>query len=141
MNKLQKLLDQLDREYNINHGGCAFIASVLAEKFENTRTPYEVCCDIGNCKLNVNDDERLKQIVCIKDRLTSVDCRLYCGWWTPRHFFIKSNGLEYNKWNIENYEVLDLNSKDLKEIYENGRWENKFNKLKINEIRKLILKC
>ena len=141
MNKLQILLKEIDIKYDINHGGCAFIASVLAEKFEANSEEYQVCCDMGVCQLKQNEDERLKKIICVKDKVKSIDCRLYCGWWTPRHLFIKSNGIEYNKWKTVKYDILDLTSKQLKEIYEKGRWNNKFDKNKINEIRKLILEC
>ena len=141
VDKLNNLLKKLDEMYDINHGGCAFVASVLAKKFEKEGKNYQVCCNIGKCKLHPNENEKLKSIVCIKDRLKNIDCRLYCGWWTPIHFFVRSDGIDYNKWNTIEYEVLNLKSKDLLDIYNNGRWNEKFDKTKINEIKELILQC
>ena len=141
MNKLCNLIKKLDELYNINKGGCAYIAYVLCTKFENEGKDYQVCCNIGECKLKPHMNENVKHMVCVKGKLKDIDCRLYCGWWTPIHFFIKSNGIEYNKWNVTEYEVLDLNSEKLLEIYNNGRWNKTFDKTNLNEIKQMILKC
>ena len=141
MDKLNRLLKELDEKYSINNGGCAFIASVLTEKFEKEGKDYQVCCNIGKCRLDTNEDEKIKRLVCIKGRLKNIDCRLYCGWWTPIHFFVISEGIDYNKWNAIKYEVLNLKPKDLLNIYNNGRWNEKFDKTKINEIKEMILQC
>ena len=41
--ELNELCLDMDRYYNINNGGCCFVAACLAEQFEKYNIPYTAC--------------------------------------------------------------------------------------------------
>ena len=76
---LNKLCRDLDNKYNINCGGCCFVAAVIAEQLENCNIPFTVIkYDECGCHyaIKVNDriinrsDYRSWEIV-INDYITS----------------------------------------------------------------------
>ena len=41
---LNKLCDEMNYSYDINCGGCCYVAAVLAENLENVNIPFKVVC-------------------------------------------------------------------------------------------------
>lgn len=67
---LNSLCDKLDEEYQINYGGCCYVASIIVRYLEQYNISFEIVCyDFGNhfavktksCILNKFDDMGVKQ--------------------------------------------------------------------------------
>lgn len=57
---LNKLCRDLDTKYNINCGGCCFVAAVIAEQLENHDIPFKVIhYDMWHCHYAIRVNDRI----------------------------------------------------------------------------------
>ena len=121
-NQLFKALNQLCNEmhisYNINCGGCCYVAAVLAENLENINIPFKVIhYDLYSCHyaIKVSDrylnrsDYRKKEITDIYDwKSKDIYSIYYNNSW---------NEMYNKKWNL----IISTRIKALFKKYENSR--------------------
>ena len=116
---LNKLCLDLDCLYNINCGGCCFVAAVLAEQFENYNIPFTVIkYDICGLHYAIRVQDRIinrcdfsyKEIVF--DKILNSD-KLYSHYYSKNYW----NSLYNRKWNL----IVKTKIKSLFKKYENRR--------------------
>ena len=57
--KLNKLCLELDNEYNINNGGCCYVAACIAEQFERFNIPFKIVhYDLMGCHYAIKVSDR-----------------------------------------------------------------------------------
>ena len=57
--KLNKLCLELDNKYNINNGGCCYVAACIAEQLEKFNIPFEIVhYDICGCHYAIKVSDR-----------------------------------------------------------------------------------
>lgn len=118
---LNKLLVKLDRRYDINCGGCCFVAYLVARELE-VRNLHDFklrvygiygdeCCE-EEAKYNITND------------LDGAPCRSH----TAYHYSIVYNDCwEINKSDADDIEFLDIEglaSEDIKRLYDYGDWND-----------------
>lgn len=129
---LEELFEFLDNRYDINSGGCCYVALCLAEELEKLRVPYKLVLYDDSLKwwsarflirMSIKHRTR-KSIIGTNNR-------------TCYHYAILVddlgilNGYEEEK----PFEISDLNSDDLRWIYETGDWNSCYD-TRLNEIIK-----
>jgi hypothetical protein len=57
--KLNKLCLELDNKYNINNGGCCYVAACIAEQFEKFNIPFKIVhYDFTGCHYAIKVSDR-----------------------------------------------------------------------------------
>lgn len=115
---LNELCKNLDVDYNINSGGCCFVAAVLAEQFENYNIPFTVI-HYGwiRCHYAIRVKDRIinrsdfssKEIV--YDKLMNSDCL----------YDIYENETWNTIYDVEDNSIVESEIKSLFKEYENRR--------------------
>ena len=122
---LNTLCDRLDQDYNINFGGCCFVAYLMMKHFE--KIGFHPTLIIENDCGEINIDDFLD---CVHTR--SGNCQGLKDQ-TCYHYFIYIP--EINKYINSGeiyedylYEFQGLSAKDVYWIYKTGDWNNNYNR-------------
>ena len=120
VNDLNTLCDRLDKDYNINYGGCCFVAYILMKNFEsigvNPILVIESDCD------EIDGGEFLDRV---HDRNTECNG---LGFNTCYHYFVSIpkigyvNAGDYCRDSLNKFR--GLSSKDVQWIYKTGDWNS-----------------
>lgn len=128
--ELSRLFTFLDKNYNINWGGCCWLTYCLACNLERLNIPYSlVIYDDGN----INAEEAYNNIV---ERFNAFPT----GDETACHYTLKVKGLGIvNKSKGDPFIIVDdIDANDILWIYEEGDWNNYYNSRLNYEIKNLI---
>ena len=122
---LNVLCDRLDQDYNINFGGCCFVAYLIMKHFEKIGLHPTLIIE-SDCE-NIDQDDFLD---CVHTR--SGNCQGLKDQ-TCYHYFIYIP--EINKYINSGeiyedylYEFQGLSAKDVHWIYKTGDWNNNYNR-------------
>lgn len=137
---INRLCSFLDEEYDINSGGCCFVASLIAKHLDRLKIPYSlVAYDYLEKDLDYIQYEVLSKAK-NKSGRKSVTGRHTCD-----HYCIKIIGAgEVNNEGFDDegyskYIINDVCSSHIKWIYRNGLWNNEYD-TNNNKIIKGIIK-
>lgn len=115
--KLNYLFDFLDKVYDINAGGCCYVASILTKLLEQDNIKYAIL--IYDCEY---------------DDFYDIDCSQY-------HYAIRIKSHIINGFNNENYsEFYNVSSYDLKQHYKECSWNDMYETTRNKYIKNLIIK-
>lgn len=123
---INRLCGFLDEEYNVNRGGCCFIASLIAEHLDRLKIPYSlVAYDYLDKDLDYIQHEVLSKAK-NKSGRKSVTGRHTCN-----HYCIKIEGAgEVNNEGFTDgcsrYIIEDVRSSNIRWIYRNGLWNDEY---------------
>lgn len=124
---LNILCKELDLNYNINSGGCCYIAYLIASQLDRLKIRYNLVvysfCDFDQYDFN-------QAILNNKNWYT---CEHYCLSICRNGFVNRGTGLYDNRYIIRN-----VNSKHIKWIYKHGSWNDCYN-ISNNKIIKNII--
>lgn len=121
VSELNILCDRLDEDYNINLGGCCYVAYIMMKNFER----------IGiQPSFIIESDEDEVDVDSLEEKVQNRD-NSSCGGLghnTCYHYFVNVPGAGYVNYGEPYYTTLsefnNLNSKDLKWIYKTGSWNS-----------------
>ena len=119
---LNLLCDRLDRDYNINYGGCCFVAYLMMKHFE--RLGFHPILVIESDCEEIDGGEFLD---CVQNRIC--DCG-GIGSQTCYHYFVSIPGAGYV--NAGDYcrdslnKFRGLSAKDVQWIYKTGDWNSEY---------------
>lgn len=137
MNKLNSLLKNLDKKYNINKGGCVFIAYCISKKFEKLGIDYTVCCDDKCWPAYLLNYTRT---TCpISKRNKKCPHPFFCECSGPYHVFIKANGITYNRCKVKHYKEINISSKELLQLYNKYKWNEEYDVKNNDYIENIII--
>lgn len=129
INKFCKLLNN---SFYINHGGCCYVAYLIAKNLESLNINFQLCICGG-----VDEYQRNIYFDRIKGR-----CRtgvFAYNEYSAGHFWIKVGNKHINKDSCLDYIILNnINSKDLLWLYNRGCWNPNYNFEYNTTIKKLI---
>ena len=127
--ELNRLFSLLDKNYNINYGGCCWLTYCLADNFDRLGIPYSLVIYNGEG----DSDEAYNNIV---DRYPAFPS----GCETAEHYTLKVRGLGIvNKSKGDPFIIVEnVDSVDIRWIYEEGDWNNCYNKRLNDEIKNLV---
>jgi len=127
--ELNRLFTFLDKNYNINWGGCCWLTYCLAYNLERLNIPYSLVIYDGEG----DSEEAYNNIV---ERWTSFPT----GDETASHYTLKVKGLGIlNKSKGDPFILVhDVNSEDIRWIYDEGSWNECYNSRLNDEIKNLI---
>lgn len=127
--ELNRLFSLLDKSYNINYGGCCWLTYCLADNFERLGIPYSLVIYDGDG----DSDEAYNNIM---DRYPAFPS----GYETAGHYTLKVKGLGIvNKSKGDSFIIVEnVDSGDIRWIYEEGDWNNCYNKRLNDEIKNLV---
>lgn len=133
ISRLNALCKFLDRSYNINSGGCCYTCYLISKKLEEMNIKYKVV--IADCEF---DDECLEEVQEIQNAIKSRDLdSICCGDYVSSHYMIKIDDKIINPDDVTDDPTIEieLNSDDLKWIYNTGDWNDSYN-IRLNGILK-----
>ena len=116
--KLDKLCKFLDEMYDINCGGCCFVAACLAECLQKDNISYQVI--VYECPEDISKFSKIKRS-CL-------------------HYFLSINNNDINGYeDIDEYNVFDnISSRSLFNHYKKCSWNCCYNSNKNKFIKKII---
>lgn len=133
--ELNKLCESLDKTYNINNGGCCFVAYIIAKNLDKFKIKYFFSISDYDEKIK---EEVNKEITTMTKNNTNTSS--VTGDYTCKHYFIKVNGRYINplKDTCKKYFFANISPKKIKWIYDNGNWNDCYKKRNNCIIRKAI---
>ena len=135
--ELNKLLKEFDRKYDINSGGCCFVAFCIAAQLWKRGIPYKLVV-LGDQSLNHRE---------LKMNIRNNDGYYPTGSETANHYVIQVGEYYINlgTFNLKYYEVSKasfIKPQEIYEVYRTGYWNQYYersNNLKIyREIKKFF---
>lgn len=135
IDNLNDLCRNLDYIFDINSGGCCYVASVLGHLCERYHLQYRlVIADDCGCF----DDELFKR--CIENQDLATCSGL--GDDTCFHYYLQIMDSTVNSMDCEDLDLhyFDVDSDDITWIYVHGRWNHVFDKQYCPIIRKTLVK-
>lgn len=136
-NSLDKLCNCLDDLYNINCGGCCYIAYLIARHLDKLKIKYILVIYDYDYKdtLNINKEvTNMSKSTSVNSSVTGFNtCSHYC-------IFLVGGGC-VNKGDVQGlrcYKISNISCKNIKWIYKNGAWNSYYN-MKNNKIIKGII--
>lgn len=122
---INRLCEFLDEEYNINSGGCCFIASLLSKHLDNLKVPYSLVAydyiERDEYCIQYEVSKKVKNKF-VRGSVTGIhSCNHYC-------LYIEGAG-EINSGEFENcsrYVIKDIKSSNIQWIYKNGKWNDRY---------------
>lgn len=127
--ELNRLFVFLDKNYNINWGGCCWLTYCLAYNLERLRIPYSLVIYDG-------DGDAEEAYNNIFERLPQFPT----GYETASHYTLKVRGLGIlNKSKGDPFIIVDnINAEDIHWIYDEGDWNSCYNYRLNDEIKNLV---
>lgn len=122
---LNVLCDRLDQDYNINFGGCCFVAYLIMKHFEKIGLHPTLIIE-SDCE-NIDQDDFLD---CVHTRsgncqgLKDQTCYHYFIYIPEINKYINSGEIFEDYF----YEFQGLSAKDVHWIYKTGNWNNNYNR-------------
>lgn len=137
-NRLNNLCSFLDISYNVNHGGCCFIAFIISKFLDSYNIKYELYIEEDNCAKDLNainfEVKNNKQNYTNNTSIT--------GAFTCKHYFLNINGyglINDDCADLDNcYCIRNINHSNIKWIYDNGYWNDKYDICNNDKIIKFI---
>ena len=127
---LSKLMNFLNRSYQINYGGCCWVTYCLAKNFERLNMEF---------RLVVYDDYPESPEETYLNIVERNENTFPCGFNTAAHYTLKVRGLGLiNGGEGEFVTVEGISSEDIKWIYDTGDWNSDYNSRLNEEIKNLI---
>ena len=125
IDKLNETLKELDQEYDINCGGCCWVSYLLAQLLEQHKIPYSFVIE-DDCEY-MEDDCLLDSVF---NRNLAEGCRgLFDE--TCIHYMVAIKGCLINPMYDTDEDYChwfpQLDSSDIKWIYDTGSWNHHFN--------------
>lgn len=130
---LNTLFTALDTMYNINAGGCCYIAYIVAEELEKR--------NFNNFSLRIYDNYVLNEEDCFENIENNVeDFPIYS--YTASHYVLVYDDIEINpdaaaKY-LEYVDLHDVDSNFILDICNKGDWNSVFNHNNLTFIRRFI---
>lgn len=124
ISKLNTLCNTLEAKYEINHGGCCFLAYLISRWLEKLNIPYSLTiCDY----VDKNKDELQNQLSTRELNDSLVDSLIGEG--TASHYYISTKYGDINSEDKDDLNIysLDANSEDIEWIYDHGSWNSQYN--------------
>ena len=122
ISELNNLCDRLDEDYNINYGGCCFVAYLMMKNFEALGI-HPVLVIESDCD-EIDGGEFLD---CVRDRDNNCNG---LGYNTCCHYFVSIPKIGYVNAGDFDRESLNkfrgLSAKDVQWIYKTGDWNNEY---------------
>lgn len=133
---VNNLCEFLDTEYNINNGGCCFIAALLAKHLDHLKIPYNLVVydDFGR------DIESIQYEVFVKVKNSSYRNSV-TGKSTCSHYCLYIIGAgEVNSGNFSGYKytIKDVCSSNIRWIYRCGKWNPCYDTANNNTIKSIV---
>jgi len=134
--ELDNLCDKLDRKYDINCGGCCYIAYLISLVLSTFNIKY---------KLTIYDHEvNFHKKLEIRNNIRNnrgFPCRLD----TANHYAISISGKTINKssfspWPGKHLSISYIKPEEIKEMYTKGDWNDYYNRSHNGHISKLFYK-
>lgn len=121
---LNSFLDYLNWRYDINSGGCCFVAYCVAKNLEDRHISFEVVIN------NERTKEKLTPDYCINNSISA------------NHVFIKCSEGFINKGNysVKKNMFVKLSSSELYNYYKSSQWNTYYKKRNNRSINQLINK-
>lgn len=137
VDSLNKLCITLEDNYDINCGGCCYVAYEIAKHLDRLNIRYQLA--IANYsylkKSAINTEIRSK-------RRNAKDTESVTGFNTCSHYFIKidgGGGVNQGSWkDCPVYLVTEINHRNIQWIYRMGSWNDMYEKHHNKHIKKLI---
>lgn len=135
--KLNGLCEHLDHNYDINHGGCCYLAYIIAEHLGRLNIEFD---------LVVYDDTRRDRSAIEHEVLT---CNLNKRWdssvtghYTCNHYSLRIRGAGIvNPIDVEGdfeYIIPEVSSQNIKWIYKKGRWNDCYSRGHNKTVRRVV---
>lgn len=133
VHRLNGLCRFLDTNYSINSGGCCYTCYLISKKLEELNIEYKLV--IADCEFDDGDLGLSQEIQhAIKSRDLDSIC---CGDYVSSHYMIKVDNKIINPDDSidESTVDVDVNSEDIKWIYNTGDWNSSYD-IRLNGILK-----
>lgn len=133
VHRLNGLCRFLDSNYSINSGGCCYTCYLISKKLEEMNIKYKVV--IADCEFEEGDLEQAQEI---QDAIKSRDLdSICCGDYVSSHYMVKIDNKIVNPDHGTDDPTIEieLNSDDLKWIYNTGDWNSSYD-IRLNGILK-----
>lgn len=136
---LNDLCLQLDDNFNINNGGCCYVAYEIARHLDKLGIEYELKIYDD---YNKNQEAINKEIItkhCNKCKDTSI-----VGLHSCNHYFLFIKGAgsineeRENFYNCNKYSISNINHKHIKWVYRHGLWNDTYQVANNSIIKKLV---
>lgn len=131
---LSCLCDNLDKDYNINCGGCCFIAYIISKYLDQFQIEYSLC---------IVNDYPINKLAVIKEvRNKQRHFNLVTGDNTCCHYYLRvEGGGSINLGSFEGYYtyvISKINHRNIGWIYWNGLWNSTYDRRNNKFIKKII---
>ena len=134
---INRLCDFLNEEYNINYGGCCFIASLIAEHLDRLKISYNlIVYDYFEKDVDYVQHEILTKVKNKSYRKSVIGnntCFHYC-------LFIEGAG-EINSGDFNDcirYVIKDVQCSNIRWIYRNGKWNKNYDIYNNKSIKNIV---
>lgn len=134
--KLNNLCETLDRNYDINSGGCCFISYLIAKNLKKFGIKYSFIVYDGDDVLPKTAFKKLvfRKIIKTKERILKHSCNHYCI--TVGNFIINQG--DFTKRYYSCYCCACINPEEIEYIYKVGCWNSYYDTRNNKEITKII---
>lgn len=141
VNILNDLCNTLDQKYDINCGGCCYVASEIAKHLDKRHIKYSLCV-LNDAYLDRDAINQEVQNKCIN----SLECKSVSGNNTCVHYFINiENEGSINVGDFSDdylvYAITGINYKNIKWLYRTGDWNPCYDIYNNRKIRRKIKLC
>lgn len=123
--KLNNLCEYLDHDYNINRGGCCYLAYIIAEYLERLDIKFDLVV-YDNIKRNRPAIEH-EVLTCNLNRYWDSSVT---GLYTCNHYSLRIRGAGIvNPIDVEGdfeYIIPEASSRNIKWLYKKGRWNDEY---------------
>ena len=137
--QLNELCQKLSKKYDINLGGCCFIACEIAKHFDKLGLKYElrIYDHYGKRQEAINSEVRSKH-------KNKYDSESVVGYYSCSHYFLWLKGAgtineekDYFK-GLKVYSISDINHTHIRWIYKISLWNDEYDTFNNNKIKKII---
>jgi len=127
--ELNRLFTFLDKNYNINWGGCCWLTYCLADNLERLNIPFSLVIYDGEG----NAEEA-------RNNIMERNHAFPTGYETAAHYTLKVKGLGILNKSVGSSLIVvpDVDSEDIRWIYDEGDWNECYNSRLNDEIKNLV---
>lgn len=131
--KLSVLCRKLDDKYDVNNGGCCFLAYCIARELEKRDISFD---------LVLYDDELPSEFTLYNNIKEHNKDRIPLGHFTVAHYTLRIGNVIINssEWPDEYQVVKNISCSDIKYIYYHGSWNRLYNRKYNRVISRLVHK-
>lgn len=138
LHKLRKNLNclctKLHKEYEINLGGCCYLAYLIAKEFDKLQIPYSLVVCTYTYKIKSKVKKELKKRFPNTGIHSSITGNYACY-----HYFLYMKNIGYINYDSDRYRYsFDVTSKDIGFIYKYGCWNSTYETSNNKKIAKII---